>query len=143
MYLGIKAVLAITFARIHRANLINFGILPVTIDETSYSAIKSGDKILISNILEALNGTGQIRLRISQQETVLQVSLLFRKGKLLYSKQAGFSTLSNPGQVIKHDRNKDKIRPVANWPPPYRRCKDSPFRMALRKAYGWKIHSEN
>jgi aconitate hydratase len=62
MYLGIKAVLAVTFARIHRANLINFGILPVTIDESSYSAINNGDKIRISNILNVLNGTGQIKI---------------------------------------------------------------------------------
>jgi aconitate hydratase len=62
MYLGIKAVLAVTFARIHRANLINFGILPVAIDETSYSDISNGNKIQISNILNALNGKGDIEI---------------------------------------------------------------------------------
>ncbi len=62
MYLGIKAVLAVTFARIHRANLINFGILPVTIDESSYSAINNGDKIRISNILDVLGGAGRIKI---------------------------------------------------------------------------------
>lgn len=37
MYLGIKVVLAKSFARIHRANLINFGILPLTfVDENNY-----------------------------------------------------------------------------------------------------------
>jgi aconitate hydratase len=62
MYLGIKAVLAVTFARIHRANLINFGILPITIDEASYLNISNGDKIQISNILNTLNGNGHIKI---------------------------------------------------------------------------------
>jgi aconitate hydratase len=62
MYLGIKAVLAVTFARIHRANLINFGILPVTIDEDSYLSINNGDKIHVSNILNTLDGTGHLEI---------------------------------------------------------------------------------
>ncbi len=91
MYLGIKAVLAVTFARIHRANLINFGILPVTIDETSYQAIRSGDKILISGILGALDGTGIIKIEnVSSGNSIagkLTVSereaALLKKGGLL------------------------------------------------------------
>ncbi|GAB4268082.1 aconitate hydratase [Thermincola ferriacetica] len=48
MYLGVKAVLAKSFARIHRANLINFGIVPLTfINEADYDAIGQGDKLAI------------------------------------------------------------------------------------------------
>jgi aconitate hydratase len=91
MYLGIKAVLAVTFARIHRANLINFGILPVIIDESSYQAISSGDKIKISGILGALDGTGRIKIdNISSGKSIegkLTVSereaALLKKGGLL------------------------------------------------------------
>jgi aconitate hydratase len=51
MYLGIKAVFAKTFARIHRANLINFGILPLSFTQASdYDLIKQGDKLQIANI---------------------------------------------------------------------------------------------
>ncbi len=50
MYLGIKAIIAKSFARIHRANLINFGILPLTfVDETDWEQIDSGDELVIKN----------------------------------------------------------------------------------------------
>jgi len=56
MYLGIKAVIAISFARIHRANLINFGILPLIFDDhRDFQKIDKGDLIEISAIFEALN----------------------------------------------------------------------------------------
>jgi len=45
-HLGIRAVLALSFARIHRANLVNFGILPLIIKKTSdYEALNLGAKI--------------------------------------------------------------------------------------------------
>jgi aconitate hydratase len=48
MYLGIKAVIVKSFARIHLANLINFGILPLTFrDEQGYDLIDQGDEIEI------------------------------------------------------------------------------------------------
>jgi aconitate hydratase len=46
MYLGIKAVIAKSFARIHLANLINFGILPLTFkEEGDYHKLEQGDHI--------------------------------------------------------------------------------------------------
>ncbi len=51
MYLGIKAVITKSFARIHKANLINFGILPLTfIDEKDYDQIDEMDELLIDNL---------------------------------------------------------------------------------------------
>ena len=47
MYLGIEAVFAESFARIHRANLFNFGIVPLTIDEETYAKIEQGDDIVV------------------------------------------------------------------------------------------------
>ena len=47
MYLGIEAVFAQSFARIHRANLFNFGIVPLTIDEDTYEQIDQGDDITV------------------------------------------------------------------------------------------------
>jgi len=55
MYLGLKAVLVKSFARIHRSNLINFGILPLTFaDENDYAAIKQGDELEIKGVRAAL-----------------------------------------------------------------------------------------
>jgi len=57
MYLGIHAVIALTFARIHRANLINFGILPLEFkNRGDYDRVEKGDKLRIRNIKDSLNG---------------------------------------------------------------------------------------
>jgi len=54
MYLGIQSVFAKGFARIHKANLINFGILPLEISEEDYNRIDQGDRVKITNIKSAL-----------------------------------------------------------------------------------------
>jgi aconitate hydratase len=51
LYLGIKAVLVKSFARIHRANLINAGILPLTfVNEADYDTISQGDVLALNGI---------------------------------------------------------------------------------------------
>lgn len=51
LYLGIKAVLVKSFARIHRANLINAGILPLTfVNEADYDSISQGDVLALENV---------------------------------------------------------------------------------------------
>lgn len=53
MYLGIKAIIVKSFARIHRANLINFGILPLTfINESDYDAIDETDILKMENLTD-------------------------------------------------------------------------------------------
>jgi aconitate hydratase len=47
MYLGVEGVLAQSFARIHKANLFNFGLVPLTIDEETYEQIDQGDSVEI------------------------------------------------------------------------------------------------
>ncbi len=55
MHLGIKAVLAKSFARIHRNNLINTGILPlVFIDESGYDSVDKGDQLRLENLRTVL-----------------------------------------------------------------------------------------
>ncbi len=47
-YLGVKAIIAKSFARIHLANLINFGILPLTFaDKKDYDAVEMGDELIL------------------------------------------------------------------------------------------------
>lgn len=55
LYLGIKAVLVKSFARIHRANLINAGILPLTfVNEADYDKISQGDEIVLDDVRKAI-----------------------------------------------------------------------------------------
>lgn len=55
LYLGVKAVLVKSFARIHRANLINAGILPLTfVNEADYDKIGQGDELLLENVRQAI-----------------------------------------------------------------------------------------
>jgi aconitate hydratase len=55
MYLGVKAVIAKSFARIHRANLINFGILPLEfVDQSDYDRLTLGAPLHIDGVPEAL-----------------------------------------------------------------------------------------
>jgi aconitate hydratase len=56
-FLGIRAVLVKSFARIHLANLINFGILPLTFDdENDFGRLKLGMDIIFEDILSAIEG---------------------------------------------------------------------------------------
>jgi aconitate hydratase len=51
MYLGVKVVLAKTMERIHQANLVNFGILPLCfVDAADYDTIEAGDKLTLRDI---------------------------------------------------------------------------------------------
>jgi len=65
MILGVRAVIAKSFARIHRANLINWGILPLTFtDEDDYDKIDAGQTLSISNIEDSLaTGAFQVENR--------------------------------------------------------------------------------
>ncbi|MBQ1629646.1 MAG: aconitate hydratase [Treponema sp.] len=56
MYLGVRAIITKSFARIHKANLINYGIIPMNfVNPADYDIIKQGDVLEITNIEEALN----------------------------------------------------------------------------------------
>lgn len=58
MYLGIHAVIAKSFARIHRSNLINFGILPLHFKNTDdYDKVEKGDRLFLKDIKKSLTGT--------------------------------------------------------------------------------------
>jgi len=65
MYLGLKAVIAKSFARIHRANLINFGILPLLFGNPGdYATIAQGDVLEIPNLQKALKkGLDKVELK--------------------------------------------------------------------------------
>jgi aconitate hydratase len=97
MYLGVKAVIAKSFARIHRANLINFGILPLTfLEEEDYSAINQGDDLELQNLhqglqtpspLTLLNKTTGKVIAVEHNLTPRQARILLAGGLLNFTKQ--------------------------------------------------------
>jgi len=65
MYLGIEAVFAQSFARIHKANLLNFGIVPLAIDAETYEKIEQGDDLEIVDDVPAGVSSGQEEFTVS------------------------------------------------------------------------------
>jgi len=75
MFLGIKAIVAKSYARIHRANLINFGILPLIFKEISdFTIIEQGDKLIIKNILETLKKGSSLLIENMTKNKIIEVS---------------------------------------------------------------------
>ena len=63
MYLGVRAVIAKTIERIHKANLINFCIVPVEFaDPADYDKIEPGDELQIDNLLEAVKSSDTVKI---------------------------------------------------------------------------------
>ena len=96
LYLGVRSVIAKSFARIHAANLINAGILPLTFDDPAdYEALKQEDVLTISNIhqqlasghLTALTESGK-KIGLSYPLTNRQIAILKAGGLLNYTKEA-------------------------------------------------------
>ena len=59
MFLGIEGVFAQSFARIHKANLFNFGLIPLTIDADTYERLEQGDDLAIVDDVPAGVRSGQ------------------------------------------------------------------------------------
>jgi aconitate hydratase len=96
MYLGIRCVIAKSFARIHVANLINAGILPLTLDDgADYDLLEQGNGISLENIHEGMkNGAltakvGDIEIKLSCNLTARQQSILLSGGLLNYIGEGG------------------------------------------------------
>jgi aconitate hydratase len=86
MFLGVKAVIARSFERIHAANLINFGILPLTFaNEQDYDAVRAGDAVEIAGVRSALAAGGDLTLTISaaNKHIPLRYSLSSRQRDIL------------------------------------------------------------
>ncbi|HHT9140034.1 MAG TPA: aconitate hydratase, partial [Candidatus Tripitaka californicus] len=73
MHLGVKAVLAKSFARIHRVNLINAGLLPLVLEEeVSYDQIDQGDRLRLKGLREAIKaGKGLTVTNVTKQKEIL------------------------------------------------------------------------
>ena len=97
LYLGVKAVITKSFARIHMANLINAGILPLTFEnEADYDRIDQGDEIVMENlpaqikageIIKAANKTKGFDFNVVLVASDRQKDMLYAGGLLNYTKQ--------------------------------------------------------
>lgn len=100
MYLGVKAVLALSIERIHQANLCNFGILPLIIQsEEDYEELSLADELVIENAVEQVRRAAEgekVTVRsitrakdyqLGLEITPLQADMLIRGGRLLQVKE--------------------------------------------------------
>ena len=75
MYLGIKAVIAKSYSRIHRSNLINFGILPLTFtDESDFERVDQGDELVLQDARSGVE-SGTIRVRNEDKDTEFDATI--------------------------------------------------------------------
>ena len=99
LHLGVKAVLTKSFARIHRSNLINAGILPLEFkNEADYDFINEGDALEIKDVIKAISNDLEITLinKTTGKEIMCKCELSSRQkeivkagGLLNYTKQNG------------------------------------------------------
>ena len=99
LYLGVKAVIAKSFARIHMANLVNFGIAPITLaNEADYDKIAEGDEIMIEGFAEAIKSADSAYLTVKKTGeriplvlnfSARQREILLAGGTLNYTKNQG------------------------------------------------------
>ena len=94
LYLGVRAVVAKSFARIHAANLVNAGILPLSFkDPADYDALKQGDMLELSGVDAGLeSGTvyltaGERRIELCCAFSPRQRAILRAGGLLNYTKE--------------------------------------------------------
>jgi aconitate hydratase len=86
MFLGVRAVIAKSFERIHAANLINFGILPLTFaNEADYDVLNAGNTLEIAGITAALKTGSGLSLidSTSKKRIALNYSLSNRQREIL------------------------------------------------------------
>ena len=95
LQLGIKGVVAKSFARIHMANLINSGIIPMTFaDEADYDRIDAGDELVLENAREQVmkgnemilrNKTKNIDIKVKVSLSQRQIEIILAGGLLNYT----------------------------------------------------------
>lgn len=98
MHLGVRAVLVKSFARIHHANLVNMGILPLVFeDESDYDTIERGDELVVGDVREALstgapltveNKTRGLTYRATHRMSDRELEILLAGGMLPYVRQS-------------------------------------------------------
>jgi aconitate hydratase len=100
MFLGVRAVLAKSFARIHRANLINWGVLPLElVDPADYDALAAGHRLRVAGVLAGLaagalvveDETSGRRIAVRCALTDRERAILKAGGRLAHTRALGSS----------------------------------------------------
>ncbi len=96
MYLGVQAIIALSFSRIHHANLINVGILPLTFKSADdYTTLEQGDELAITNLRSAVAQGNTLTVQnLTQDKSFIaehhlserDVAILLAGGLLNYTK---------------------------------------------------------
>jgi aconitate hydratase len=97
MYLGVRLVMALSFERIHAANLINFGILPLVFsDPEDYRSINGGEEFSVEGLRKSVSTGGEITVMIDGRPVAFKLTASQRQraildagGLLNYTKSAG------------------------------------------------------
>ncbi len=111
MFLGVKAVIAKSFARIHRANLINFGILPLTfVMPTDYDTLEAGHQLSIPDLTQVMRAehpfplkditTGK-SIQVIHGLTERQKEIILAGGLLNHTKQVSAAEKEKSAKVSK------------------------------------------
>ncbi|MFO7887736.1 MAG: aconitate hydratase [Eubacteriales bacterium] len=96
LYLGIKAVIAKSFARIHKANLINVGILPLEfINNDDYENLDQEDEIAFYNLEENLSENGILELTNETKNKKIKVKFNSNSRDVEIIKCGGYLNLVN------------------------------------------------
>ena len=89
LYLGVRAVVAKSFARIHIANLINAGIIPLTFaNADDYDALNTDDKLVLTNVFDGLK-TGTMILKNTQTGAEFKLNCSFTERQQQILKAGG------------------------------------------------------
>jgi aconitate hydratase len=74
-YLGLRLVLARSYARIHWQNLANFGVLPLEFaDEDDYDRVEAGDRLAVKHLHDALRAGGELTVRNLDRDVSIKAS---------------------------------------------------------------------
>jgi aconitate hydratase len=85
-YLGIKFVITKSFARIHLANLINFGIIPLTFnDSADYEIVKLADKIEFADIRNVIKNNKDLFIKVNDKNIKLNYTFTDRQKEILFA----------------------------------------------------------
>jgi len=94
-YLGVRVVLAKSFARLHRANLINFGVLTLLIEDEAYQRLEEGDRITLSDLRSAVAISDRVPVKCEKtgfafdarlEASIRERDILLAGGRLNYER---------------------------------------------------------
>lgn len=90
MYLGVKAIISKSFARIHRDNLINYGILPLNfVNSGDYEKIEQGDVLKFNNLIDSVNNKNYLIITNKSKKEKIKVKLDLSKEEKEIIKSGG------------------------------------------------------